>query len=160
MKRALEGAVVFLIGAIGIWGALKVPSAAPGETWAGLFPMFASAALVGIGAALATGAMKAAPSGVAKEMSEQSGDASNMWKVFALLVISLAYFQTITLFGYLIPTAIAAPLVLSLFGVRSPLGLAISAVVCPLVFHVIFFEGLGVFPPYGEAFDLLDVIQG
>ena len=30
----------------------------------------------------------------------------------------------------------------------------------PLVFHLIFFVLLGVFPPYGEVFDLLSWIQG
>ncbi len=53
-----------------------------------------------------------------------------------------------------------APVVLYIFGVRSRIGLAISVIVCPLIFHIIFFELLGVFPPYGEVFDLLDWFRG
>jgi putative tricarboxylic transport membrane protein len=46
-----------------------------------------------------------------------------------------------------------------LFGIRNPLSLLIAAIVCPAVYHAIFFMGLGVYPPYGEWFDLLDLFQ-
>ncbi|WP_209000640.1 hypothetical protein, partial [Labrenzia sp. DG1229] len=75
-------------------------------------------------------------------------------------VIALLYQQSIRWFGYVLPTALAAPVVLFLFGIRSRVGLAVSVILCPLIFHILFFELLGVFPPYGEVFDLLDWIKG
>ena len=47
-----------------------------------------------------------------------------------------------------------------LFGMRSPLWLLVTAIICPAIYHLIFFVLLGVFPPFGEWFDLLDVLQG
>ncbi len=78
----------------------------------------------------------------------------------ALLVLSLVYVWSISAFGYLLGTALAAPLALYIFGVRNPIGLAAAATLCPAVYHSIFFVALGVFPPLGKWFDLLDVIGG
>ena len=80
--------------------------------------------------------------------------------VVVLFVVALLYQQSLRWFGYILPTAIAAPVVLSMFGVRSPTGLALSVVLCPLAFYLIFFVALGVFPPYGEVFDLMQAIRG
>ena len=60
----------------------------------------------------------------------------------------------------MIATAVAAPLALWIFGVRSVVGLSAAAALCPAVYHMVFFELLGVFPPLGRWFDLLDVIAG
>ncbi len=80
--------------------------------------------------------------------------------ILALLFLSVAYVWTISVFGYLIATAIAAPAALWLFGIRNPVGLGAAAVLCPAIYHLIFFQLLGVFPPLGRWFDLLDVIGG
>ena len=78
--------------------------------------------------------------------------------IVGLLVLSLAYVWAISIVGYLLATAMAAPLALWIFGVRNLVGLSAAAVVCPLIYHLIFFELLGVFPPLGRWFDLLDVL--
>jgi putative tricarboxylic transport membrane protein len=80
--------------------------------------------------------------------------------ISGLFAIALLYQQSIRWFGYVLPTALVAPIVLYIFGVRSWTGLAVSVVVCPLIYHIIFFELLGVFPPFGVVFELLTVIGG
>jgi hypothetical protein len=78
------------------------------------------------------------------------------WSVLALFALSIIYQQAIVYFGYELPTAIIGPIALWLFGVHSKLGLALSVVLFPLCFHIIFFRLLGAFPPYGEYFNLTD----
>ncbi len=81
-------------------------------------------------------------------------------RVIALLIVSIAYIWLIGRFGYLLSTAVAAPLALWLFGIRKRIGLAAAAILCPAIYHLLFFEALGVFPPLGDWFDLLDVFAG
>ena len=88
------------------------------------------------------------------------GHGRDAWHIAGLLALSAAYVIGINYFGYLVSTAAAAPIALCLFGVRSVPGFAVAAVLCPAIYHLVFFVGLGVFPPYGLWFDLLDVIQG
>lgn len=78
----------------------------------------------------------------------------------ALFVIGVIYIVLIDAFGFLISTAIATPAVFFLFGLRSPLRLICSAIATPIALHIMFFELLGLFPPYGRLFDILDVLQG
>ena len=79
---------------------------------------------------------------------------------FYLLALVIIYLWLIGKFGYLISTAAIAPVTLWLFGIRNPTTLAVAAIAIPAAYHVLFFEVLGVFPPYGEWFDLFDVIGG
>lgn len=83
-----------------------------------------------------------------------------MARIASLLVLSFAYLWLIGKIGYLISTGLAAVGALMIFGVRNPLGLLIAAILCPLIYHLTFFVLLGVFPPYGEWFEPLDIIQG
>lgn len=116
-----------------------------------VFPMTASALIVLLGALQAQSALQSGEDGTTlRELPH----------LLALLLLSVGYVWSITYFGYLISTAIAAPIALWLFGVRSKLGLALSVILCPALYHLVFFIGLDVFPPYGEWFDLLDVIEG
>ena len=80
--------------------------------------------------------------------------------IAALVLLSVLYVWSISAFGYLISTALAAPLAVWIFGVRNAVGLCAAAVLCPAVYHLVFFEMLGVFPPLGRWFDLLDVLEG
>ncbi|WP_300014320.1 tripartite tricarboxylate transporter TctB family protein [uncultured Roseobacter sp.] len=80
--------------------------------------------------------------------------------IAALLVLALCYVWLMSRFGYLISTAVAAPAALWIFGIRNPVGLLAAAFMCPAAYHMIFFEMLGVFPPLGRWFDLLDVVGG
>lgn len=117
-----------------------------------VFPM-AGALLIA-----ALGALKLA--GVHSGPSVTEGRTANPGPLLGLVALSVAYVVAITHVGYLVGTAFTAPVALWLFGIRSPVGLLAAFFLCPAIYHVIFFVGLGVFPPYGLWFDLLDVIQG
>lgn len=153
MKTLVEGIALLLIGAGALWGALQIPPPAPGEIGAGLFPVLISASLLVIGGAMVLGGLRAGGDG-------GSPSRRQLAEVGGLSVVSLAYWWGIGAIGYLLATAIAAPLALAAFDVRKPLALGLAAVICPLVYHLIFFEALGVFPPYGAYFDLLEVVRG
>lgn len=157
MKDAVEGLVLLLLSFVALWGAWLVPAPAPGETWAGLVPFIAAIGLLGLSCLLVLDGVRSSAGGPDLESRDK---ASGTRQILVLFLIALIYQQSFHWFGYVLPTAIAAPVVLYLFGVRNRIGLAASVVLCPLVFHIIFFELLGVFPPYGEVFDLLDVIRG
>ena len=120
-----------------------------GRWGARFFPLAGSLALVVLGVAELVGAAH----GPALDRRHVPG-------IAALLGLSIAYVWTMSAFGYLLSTAIAAPLALWVFGVRSWVGLAAAALLCPLAYHLIFFELLGVFPPLGRWFDLLDLLGG
>ena len=74
--------------------------------------------------------------------------------------LSILYYQLIVWFGYILPTAFMSPVMLYIFGVRNTAGLVGSGILCPIIFYVIFFVVLGVYPPYGTVFDILSKIQG
>lgn len=153
MRAYAEGLVLAGLAVVALWGAWQVPGASPGDTWAGIVPFSAAIGLAILSAFLLLGAMRQPAEGTANDHAATAS-------ILGLFLIALLYQQSFRWFGYLLPTAIVAPVVLYMFSVRNLLGLALSMVLCPLVFHVIFFELLGVFPPYGEIFDLLDWIKG
>lgn len=155
MRAYAEGLVLAAVSLMAIWGAWQVPAASPGDTWAGIVPFAASVGLLGLSVLLLVGALRQ-PAGNAPS----SSDSGAALQIVVLFIIAVIYQQSFRWFGYLLPTAIVAPIVLFLFGVRNRIGLALSVVMCPLVFHLIFFVLLGVFPPYGEVFDVLSRIQG
>ncbi|RBW55376.1 tripartite tricarboxylate transporter TctB family protein [Ruegeria sp. A3M17] len=155
MRAYAEGLVLALISIVAIWGAWQVPAASPGDTWAGIVPFSASIALLFLSGLLLLGAVRQTAGDTGQEQ-----DSGATLQIIGLFIIALIYQQSFRWFGYLLPTAIAAPVVLYFFGVRSWISLAVSVVLCPLIFHLIFFVLLGVYPPYGEVFDLLSWIQG
>ncbi|MES0880706.1 tripartite tricarboxylate transporter TctB family protein [Roseibium sp. SCP14] len=158
MKDVIEGLALLVLSLIAIWGAWQVPQAAPGETWAGLVPFGAALALFGLSLFLVTGGLRSVSHG--SGFDDQQTSTTGTREILTLFLIALVYQQSFRWFGYVLPTAIVAPVVLYMFGVRNKVGLTASVFLCPLVFHIIFFELLGVFPPYGEVFDLLDAIRG
>ena len=155
MRDMVEGIVLAALSLFAIWGAWQVPAASAGDTWAGIVPFSASVTLLGLsGLLILSGAQSAAG-----PESATAGETGTL-DILILFALALIYQQSFRWFGYVLPTAIVAPVVLYIFGVRNWIGLAASAVICPLIFHVVFFELLGVFPPYGEVFDLLDWVRG
>ena len=156
MRNMAEGIVLGVLALLAIWGAWQVPGAGPGDTWAGIVPFAASLGLLALSGLMVASAARA--SAGASSDGEQ-GD-SAVFDILVLFAVALIYQQSFRWFGYILPTAIAAPIVLYIFGVRSWVGLAASIVLCPLVFHILFFVLLGVFPPYGEVFDLADWLRG
>lgn len=85
---------------------------------------------------------------------------SELVSIAQLLTVGVVYVFLIDKFGFLIATATATPVVFFLFGLRSRFGLALTAIAVPVGLHVIFFELLGLFPPLGQWFDLIDVLRG
>ncbi|MEP2027589.1 MAG: tripartite tricarboxylate transporter TctB family protein [Paracoccaceae bacterium] len=156
MRTMSEGVALLAISLFAIIGVWNVPAASDNETWAGVVPFGAGLGLLIISGMMIFGAFRNA----SDDQENTSAEASVTLEVLTLFAIALLYQQSMRWFGYVLPTAIAAPVVLYIFGVRNWIGLAISVVVCPLIYHVIFFELLGVFPPFGEVFDLLDTIKG
>jgi len=155
MRAYSEGLVILLLGLVAVVGVWNVPAAGENETWAGIVPFGAGLALLMISGFMLYGAYQAVAGGL-----DLRREHTATFEILSLFAIALLYQQSIRWFGYVLPTAIAAPVVLYMFGVRSWLGLALSVVLCPLVYHLIFFKALGVFPPFGEVFDLLDAVKG
>ncbi|MFL4471103.1 tripartite tricarboxylate transporter TctB family protein [Tateyamaria armeniaca] len=81
----------------------------------------------------------------------QLSDRRHLPAILALLLLSVAYVWSISVVGYLLSTAVAAPLALVIFGVRNPIGLCAAAVLCPALYHGVFFVALGVFPPWAAG---------
>ncbi|MCG7522821.1 tripartite tricarboxylate transporter TctB family protein [Ruegeria sp. Ofav3-42] len=149
------GAGLAIFGLVAVAASMAINPDPDGGWGARIFPLVGSGALVVLGVVeCVKGLSSSAPATTPKE------EGSILPRIFSLLVLSLAYVWLMGKLGYLISTGIAAVLVLMIFGVRNPIGLLIAAIVCPAIYHLIFFVMLGVYPPYGEWFDLLDVIQG
>jgi hypothetical protein len=148
IKNYYQFMVMGAFSALAVFGALQVPAASEGDTWAGTVPLGAAVALAIISVIELIIRLKTSKAQAACNPNQGTRD------VVILFVIAVIYQQSFNWFGYLLPTAIVAPLALYLFGVRSPKGLMLAAVLCPLMFHLIFFKLLGVYPPYGEIFDL------
>jgi len=146
------GGSLCLLGALAGYFSLQIPAEANGDTGARTFPFLAAGALLVLGALEARKGINAP--------GQQLAFPERAPAVLGTIAIGIFYVLLITKLGYLIATAVAAPLILMVFGLRNPLGLLAAAVLCPAVYHLIFFELLGVFPPYGEWFDLLDVLHG
>ena len=81
-------------------------------------------------------------------------------QILQLFVLGVCYIFLIGKFGFLIATFFSTAVVFRLFGLRRPMGLLIVALVTPVLLHVVFFVLLGLFPPFGEWFDLIDILQG
>ena len=155
-SNTVIGGVLAVFGLAAVAASLSINPDPDGGWGARIFPLVGSVALVVLGVLeCVKGLSSSAPISPPKEEGS-----SPLPAIFSLVALSLAYVWLMGKFGYLISTGIAAVLVLMIFGVRNPLGLLVAAIVCPAIYHFIFFVMLGVFPPYGEWFDLLDVIEG
>ncbi len=143
------GVALVLIGIGAIVTSMGISLDQYGRWGARYFPLGGSVALMLLGIAELWGAKPSPP-----------GDRRHLPAIAAMLVLSVVYVWSISAFGYLVSTALAAPLALIIFGVRNPIGLFAAAVLCPAIYHGIFFVALGVFPPLGEHFDLLDLLGG
>lgn len=150
-QTTIVGAVLTVLGIAALAACFQIDLDRDGGWGARIFPLAGSGALAVLGLVeLAKGL---------RERHSTPLPAFDGWAIAGLLALALGYFWAIGLVGYLVSTAIVAPLALTLFGIRDWRGLLASAVLCPAIYHLIFFVGLGVFPPYGSWFDLLDLIQ-
>lgn len=148
--EALAGLAMVLTGLIFFLAAFSIDILDDGGAAPRLFPMAASLLIAALGCLQFFYAPSPDNAVVA---------ASQTTPLLALIALSVGYTLGVTWFGYLVATAVAAPVAFYLFGIRSKAGLLCAFFLCPVIFHLVFFYGLGVFPPYGLWFDLLDVIQ-
>lgn len=155
-QSAIINISLALIGVVALLASFDIPRDPDGRLGARVFPLIAAGSLVLLGTIGFLADLKPA----AKTGNEDEESKNNLVQIFLLLVLSIFYIWLISKLGYLISTAITAPLILMLFGVyKRPFILIIAAIACPLIYHAIFFIGLGVYPPFGEWFDLLDVFR-
>ncbi|WP_420348920.1 tripartite tricarboxylate transporter TctB family protein [Pelagibius sp.] len=152
-SAVVVGAVLTAFGALALIGSFGINPDPDGGWGARIFPLAGSASLLVLGLLEVMKGLTAGETAPPPATPQLSA-------VFALLLLSLAYVWLMAKLGYLISTALAAPLALWLFGVRNLFALLTAALLCPLLYHLVFFVGLGVFPPLGAWFDLLDVIGG
>lgn len=154
MKQLAQGGCVFFIGAIAAWRALQIPPSAHNEVWSGLMPSLIAGGLFIVGGTLFV-------LGICHREYRsiipwyRSLSLSINPRLIGLMLLGVMYYFTMMQFGYLLSTAIAAPCCLALYGVSRPSLILGGGVVVPVLFHIVFFEMLGVYPPIGEMFDLL-----
>ncbi len=152
-ERGLTGLALIALGAGASLAALTIDPAPDGGWGPRAFPLAASLSILVLGLLQLRGAPEPAAA------SGRTAPAA-LRRVLLLLGLAVGYVWLISKIGYLLATGIATPLAMLLFGVRRPWVLLVAAILCPLVYHVIFFRGLGLFPPYGAWFDLAEFIGG
>lgn len=151
-QTTIVAAVLTLVGTAALVASFQIDLDRNGGWGARIFPLSGAGSLAVLGALEFLKGLKEGRSTPLPSFDVRA--------IAGLLVLALAYTFMIGAVGYLASTAIVAPLALILFGIRDWRGLLAAAILCPAIYHLIFFEALGVFPPYGRWFDLLDVIQG
>lgn len=151
-EATIVGGVLATFGLIALWIGWTIEADAQGNANARIFPVMGASALILLG-------LLEVQRGILRDHRPLalSADAK---AVVSLLALAVGYAWMISKLGYLLSTGVTAPLAMWLFGIRNPFGLACAALICPTLYHLVFFELMGVFPPYGEWFDLLDLIQG
>ena len=145
-RYGLTGPILALIGALALLASLSIDPDPDGGQGARIFPLISAVVLMILGTLETLTAFRTA-----------AGRPGRQLRVLLLLALALAYVFGIGLIGYLVATAIAAPLAFLLFGRGHPLELLAAGLLCPIVYHLLFFVGLGVFPPDGAWFDLQDL---
>lgn len=152
IRHVAPGAAVVLVGFAAVVGSFWIARDYDGSWGPRIFPLMSATALILLGGLMLRSANTTAPEAAGEERIPRGP--------FMLLALVVLYLWLIGKLGYLLSTGLVTPAALWLFGIRNPIGLAIAAVAAPAVFHLVFFGLLGVFPPYGAWFDLLDVIGG
>ena len=143
------------LGALAAAAALSIGGWDGAEWGARTVPLLASATIALSGAAIAFRPAPFGTAGAAEPDPRGAGERRES-RAFVLLGLAVLYLLAIERVGFLVATAFAAPAAFALFGVRRPLSLVIAALLLPLALHLAFFRLLGVFPPLGAWFDLLD----
>ncbi|WP_421702923.1 tripartite tricarboxylate transporter TctB family protein [Aliiroseovarius sp.] len=151
-EATVVGGMIAVFGLFALGAGLAIEADAQGNANARIFPVMGAGALVLLGA---LEFRRGWQGGVRPLVLSE-----DLRAVLSLLALAIGYTWLVGKLGYLMSTGLVAPLAMWLFGIRHPLGLALAAVICPAAYHLIFFELMGVFPPFGEWFDLLDLIQG
>ena len=154
------GLVLVAIGLLSGGAALSIGGWGEGAWGPRTVPLLAALALVLSGASVTLSPSADSSRPVEGEPplagTPDRAPASGEWRVPALLALAVLYVLGVDRAGYLVATAFAAPATFWLFEARRPLALVLAALLVPLALHLAFFRVLGVFPPLGRWFDLLD----
>ena len=135
---------LLVLGICAAVASLEIPRDPNGSLGARVFPIMASVTLIILGILGILGGVSQIKGRINAETEKSTS--TSFFKVAALLILSIFYVWTMSTFGYLVSTALISPLILLLFGIRNPVGLLIAAIVCPAVYHAIFFMGLECLP--------------
>lgn len=150
--QTIPAVILLATGAVAVTASFWIPLDYDGSMGARVFPLISAGTLLLFGG-LMLRPVKSTTQATEPQSRVPPGP-------FMLLGLIVAYLWLIAKFGYLISTGLVTPAALWLFGIRRPDGLAFAALAAPIIFHLIFFKALGVSPPYGAWFDLLDLIGG
>lgn len=150
--NVISGAALAALGLTAFVLSFRIGITQWGAESARMFPQIVAAGLLLLSARLA---FLAAP-----EEDDSLPAGPELAQIAQLFVLGVCYIFLIDKFGFLIATFFPTPVVFWLFGLRRPMGLLIATILTPVLLHIIFFELLGLFPPFGEWFDLLDILQG
>jgi len=150
-ESLIVGGALVLFGSAAIMASLGLEAGPEGGTGPRVFPLAVSMVLLAIGLAELALARAWPDQGLPK--------IPDLWGVVMLMSLMAVYIVAIGQVGYLLSTAVMAPAAFAIFGIRHPAALLAATCMCPAVFHILFFELLGIFPPYGARFDLLDILR-
>lgn len=142
------GAGLIALGGLAALSAMAITPDYDGSTTARIFPLMTAGAITVTGALLLRARR-------ARQAAEALPQVAGGWAPWQMLGVTAGYLWLMSKVGYLASTALAAPAALWVFGVRSPAGLLAAALLCPIAYHLVFFELLGTFPPYGAWVDPL-----
>lgn len=148
-QAVVVGAVLSLFSIAILIASFQIDKDAGGGWGARIFPLFGAVTLLLVG-------LLELRQGLRQSVAAPTCVQPSVW---VLLLLALGYVWLIGKIGYLLSTGLVTPSALWIFGIRRPSGLLLAAILCPTIYHLIFFELLGVFPPYGEWIDLLDILQ-
>jgi putative tricarboxylic transport membrane protein len=140
------------MGVVAVTASFWIPLDYDGSMGARIFPLMSAGVLILLGGLMLRP--------VKVDHETEVSQASIPTGPLMLLAVAVLYLWLIGKLGYLISTGFVTPVALWLFGIRRPAGLVVGALAAPVIFHLIFFEALGVFPPYGAWFDLLNLNGG
>ncbi|PHS04476.1 MAG: hypothetical protein COA78_16575 [Blastopirellula sp.] len=155
-QAVITGLVLTLLGIGATISALLIERDYSGGFGPKLFPLIAAISLLVMGLLELFGSLRISQHSEASapEQEAEQIDKGALTRILGLLVLAIIYIWLISKIGYLLSTGITTFFVMLLFGVRNPLVLLITVILCPIAYHAIFFWGLGVYPPYSEWFDL------
>jgi hypothetical protein len=150
------GICVAVLGAIVIVVSQDIQGYGDDPVGPKFLPVAGASLLVLLGLWLAIASL-AAPSTV--DGGTGTGPGRFLRAVLPLGILGILYALALPIFGYLLPTLLTLPVVLLIFGIRSPMALARLTLVTTAAFYLLFFMLLGVYDPPGEWLDISGIFR-